>query len=86
MEKIFNLDLAEMNNLEYLNMANNSICSIEKNSFSNLIKLETLILSFNKLASFHYDILTFKSIEKALIRSKMTRRVVKSVENGREGP
>ena len=54
------LDLADLNNLEYLNLENNSISFIEINSFYNLVKLETLILSSNKLTSFNEDISIFK--------------------------
>ena len=42
-------DLMELNNLEYLNLENNRISFIETNSFSNLINLETLILSQNEI-------------------------------------
>ena len=43
-----------MNNLEYLNLENNFISFIELHSFSDLIKLETLILSLNKLTNFNH--------------------------------
>ena len=62
LEIMFYSDLADLNNLEYLNLEKNSISSIEINSFSNLIKLETLSLSSNKLTTFNDDILIFKYI------------------------
>ena len=45
------VDLMDLNKLEYLSLENNSISLCEGNSFSNLIKLETLILSLNRLHS-----------------------------------
>jgi hypothetical protein len=53
LKKIFFSDLLEMTNLEYLNLENNSIALIEFHSFSDLIKLETLILSLNRLTYFN---------------------------------
>jgi Leucine-rich repeat (LRR) protein len=53
LKKIFFSDLLEMTNLEYLNLENNSISLIEFHSFSDLIKLETLILSLNRLTYFN---------------------------------
>jgi Leucine-rich repeat (LRR) protein len=53
LKQLFYLDLFEMINLEYLDLENNSISSIELHSFSNLIKLETLILSLNILTYFN---------------------------------
>ena len=42
-------DLIELNNLEYLNLENNSLSSIDSQAFFNLGRLNTLILSSNKL-------------------------------------
>jgi len=53
LKHLFYLDLFEMINLEYLDLENNSISTIELHSFSNLIKLETLILSLNILTHFN---------------------------------
>jgi len=53
LKTIFYADLLEMTNLEYLNLENNSIYTIELHSFSDLIKLETLILSLNNLTYFN---------------------------------
>ena len=53
LKTIFYADLLEMTNLEYLNLENNSISTIELHSFSDLIKLETLILSLNNLTYFN---------------------------------
>ena len=55
MEKITYSDLNELNNLEYLNLENNQINFLETNSFSNLKKLETLLLSSNRLTSSSFE-------------------------------
>ena len=51
-DTIKNTDLMYLENLEYLNLANNKIDSIEVNAFKNLINLETLILTKNNLKIF----------------------------------
>ena len=48
-KKILFSNLIEMTQLEYLNLENNLISYIESHSFLDLINLETLILSLNKL-------------------------------------
>jgi Leucine-rich repeat (LRR) protein len=57
-------DLIELNNLEYLNLENNSISKIDYRAFINLGRLNTLILSFNHLKSFDeflfYDLSNLK--------------------------
>jgi len=55
LESIFYKDLKDMRYLEYLNLENNAISSIQMGAFSNLIKLETLSLSFNKISLFDSD-------------------------------
>ena len=49
LEKVLYLDLVELSGLEYLNLENNSISFIEANSFSNLIRLETLSALYFRL-------------------------------------
>jgi len=49
LKRILYTDLNELENLEILDLDNNQIDFIEKNSFSKLIKLEKLILSRNSL-------------------------------------
>ena len=61
LEEVTFFDLKELTNLEYLNLENNLISSIEANSFLNLVKLATLILSFNRLSLFA-DISLFSSL------------------------
>ena len=60
--KIDYIDLNELENLEYLNLENNLLAAIENNSFSNLVKLETLILSRNRLSSFSRDVVVFSCL------------------------
>ena len=49
LSSLLNSDLSDLNNLEYLNLNNNSLSFLESNSLTSLIKLETLILSENRL-------------------------------------
>lgn len=49
-----------LNNLEYLDLSNNSISHIEANSFDNLNKLSVLDLSFNSILSIDSNLFYFK--------------------------
>jgi len=55
-------DLHALDNLELFNLDNNSLSFIEDNSLSNLIKLEVLILSRNKLSSENLNSMLFSKL------------------------
>ena len=59
---VLNRDLANLINLEYLNLENNQINSIENESFAYLANLDTLILSRNRLSDFNDSSAIFASL------------------------